>query len=82
MKFLLVDTGMALAALLGYWAFVLLARRRAEVVTFASGATERARANRTRRHEVRPNGYKGTAKPRTTYLDLSGVDPSRLVNLR
>jgi hypothetical protein len=82
MKFLLVDTGMALAALLGYRIFVLLARRRAEVVTLASGVTVRARANRTRRHEVRANGYKGTAKPRTTYLDLSGVDPRRLVNLR
>jgi hypothetical protein len=80
MQFLLVDTGIALAALLGYWAFAVLARQRAKLVTLASGVT--ARSDRTRRHEEQPNAHKGTAKPHKTYLDVSGVDPSRLVNLR
>jgi hypothetical protein len=82
MKFLLVDIGMALAASLVYWTFVVLARHRAEVVTLARGVTGDTRANRARGHGARTNRHIGTPKPRVTYLDISGVDPRRLVNLR
>lgn len=82
MKFLLVDIGMAFAASLGYWAFAVLALHRAEVVTLARGVTGGSRANRPRRRETRTNRHMGTPKPRVTYLDISGVDPLRLVNLR
>ena len=82
MEFLLLDTGMALAALLGYRAFVVLTRHRAQAVTLARGVTVRARADQTRGNEVRPNRHKDAAKPRVTYLDVAGVDPRRLVNLR
>jgi hypothetical protein len=82
MKFLLVDIGMALAASLVYSTFVVLARHRAEVVTLARGVTGGTGANRARSHEARTNRHIGTPKPRVTYLDISGVDPRRLVNLR
>lgn len=82
MKFLLVDIGMALAASLGYWTFAVLALHRTEAVTLARRGAARTRGHRTRRHEGRTNRHMGTPKPRVTYLDISGVDPRRLVNLR
>jgi hypothetical protein len=82
MTFLLVDIGMALAASLGYWTVAVLARHRAEVVTLARAVKVRPHADRTHKHGARTNRHMGTPRPRVTYLDISGVDPRRLVNLR
>lgn len=81
MQFFLTDIGVGLAALLGYWSFGRLARRRAPVMFTGRRGVSSARAGYSAAREIRLLRRKPAPRKPGVPPEFLTVDPKRLVRL-